>query len=73
MNKFVSDLRQSVKEKDVENKYREEISRNYKVTIISPFGCDGYFTINDRGVICEFKFSKRLNPSGKANLGRGIL
>ena len=60
MNKFVSDLRSSINEKDVENKYREEISKRFKVTIVSPFGCDGYFTINDRGVICEFKFSKRL-------------
>ncbi len=57
-----------VNEKDVENYYRQELTKKFKdIVFSSPFGCDGYgesITQNIRA-ICEFKddfdLSKKVN------------
>ena len=47
----------SVNEKDVENIYRQHLSKNIKgLVFTSPYGCDGYGETSKIGVLCEFKY-----------------
>lgn len=47
----------SVNEKDVENIYRQHLSKKIKgLVFTSPYGCDGYGETSKIGVLCEFKY-----------------